>query len=274
MIRGSIKIRNLKFEEIPDLSYFPPQEWQLDLPKFLYKYFGNSWFYPIVAIRDDKIVGVGNGIRNNQVGWLGNIIVLPQYQNQGIGTALTKNIIDYFWKEKCRTLVLIATEQGKNLYKNFGFYESSQYIFFKKSKILNFKKPTNIKRISNDDLDEILKLDKEISAESRPHLLNGFIQNGWLFHDMSSEKIRGYFLPDFESGPIIVRDSEAGIKLLNFKHSLSNKKSVIPEENKKAILFMEKMGFEKEGTLPRMLLGECLNWKPKLIYSRASGYCG
>ena len=112
------KIRNLLHSEIGLLKDFPPEEWNFDILKFLSIHFGKFYFYPIVAVIDNKIIGVAIGILNEKVGWLGNIIVLSEFRRQGIGYKLTKNLIDFFNSNDCSTQLLIATKDGKNYMKN------------------------------------------------------------------------------------------------------------------------------------------------------------
>ena len=47
--------------------------------------------------------------------------VLPKWRNMGVGSALMNEIMAYNNSVKNRFLVLIATKQGKKLYKKYGF---------------------------------------------------------------------------------------------------------------------------------------------------------
>jgi ribosomal protein S18 acetylase RimI-like enzyme len=90
-----LRIRQIEQSEIPQLENFPPEDWNLDLPKLFTFHFGCPYFYPIVAKVNDKIVGCGIGIVHNTVSWLGTIIVLPEYRRQGIGKEITSHLIEY-----------------------------------------------------------------------------------------------------------------------------------------------------------------------------------
>ena len=125
------KIRKLLQSEINLLKDLPPKEWNMDLPSIATSHFNHPYFYPVVAVLNDQIVGFGNGILNKKVGWLGNIIVTPGNRRQGIGHQLTTHLVDYFKSKGCITQLLIASEMGKNIYSKIGFKITSTYNFYK-----------------------------------------------------------------------------------------------------------------------------------------------
>ena len=77
-----------------------------------------------------------------------------------------------------------------------------------------------------------------------------------------------------KEGKIIARSTEAGLALLNFKHSTSSRKSVLPIENTAGKDYLLSQGFQIINRAPRMILGPKIPWKPKLIFSRAGGFYG
>jgi GNAT superfamily N-acetyltransferase len=116
-----IKIRGLLRPEINLLKNFPPEDWNTDLPALFSYHYDFLYFYPIVAEEEGKLVGCANGIFNNKVGWLGNIIVLPEHRRKGIGLRLTKHLVEYFDEQGCTSKLLVATELGERVYKKLGF---------------------------------------------------------------------------------------------------------------------------------------------------------
>ncbi|MBN3034285.1 MAG: GNAT family N-acetyltransferase [Bacteroidales bacterium] len=85
-------IRNLKPDEITILGDFAPAEWNYSLSEFLDFYFREKFFRTVVAVLDGQIAGTGNAFCFGTTGWLANIIVLPEYRRQGIGTAITGHL--------------------------------------------------------------------------------------------------------------------------------------------------------------------------------------
>src|SRR5205823_12799992 len=82
---------------------------------------------PMVADADGAIVATGVGTANGTVGWIGTIFVTPERRGQGIGRAITQSIIDRLESAGARTLVLVATADGRRLYATMGFEVQTRY---------------------------------------------------------------------------------------------------------------------------------------------------
>ena len=65
--------------------------------------------------------------RTAPVGWIGTIFVAPAWRGQGLGRAITQAIIDRLEAAGCRTLVLVATAEGRRLYERMGFEIQTRY---------------------------------------------------------------------------------------------------------------------------------------------------
>ena len=243
-------------------------------PKFLFLHYGQPYFYPIVAVVDERIAGVGNGILNGRTGWLGNIIVHPDFRRKGIGRAITQNLIEYFQSKGCTSQLLVATPMGEGLYKKFGFKTISEYLFYKTEKKLKALANNRIRKLEIDDIEANMELDRYAAGEERGAFIKQFFSAGWVYEDDRSGKILGYFLPECGNGLVIASDSTAGLELLQFKHSRELKTAVIPSENIVARDFFEQNGFIQYLRAPRMILGEKVTWHPELVFSRAAGYWG
>jgi Acetyltransferase (GNAT) domain len=116
------------------------------------------------------------------------------------------------------------------------------------------------------------KLDEEITGEQRYDFIKRFFLTGWVYE--SSDNIEGAYLPGLGSGLIFAKNQDAGLELLKFKLSTSKTRIVIPSENKIALDFLKNEGYQSFSTAPRMFLGNEVNWKPELVFSRATGYSG
>ena len=268
-----LKIRQLLKSEINLLQNFPPEGWNLDLPGFVCYHFGYSYFYPVAAEVENRIVGFGNGILNDKTGWLGNIIVLSEFRRKGIGYEITKHLVEYFNKKGCATQLLIASEMGENIYSKIGFKVSSEYHFFRKeSESPVYMKDINIRKIREEDYSFVKKFDEGITGEKRYDLIKRFFSTGWVYR--KEKFIEGVYLPELGSGLIFAKNNVAGLELLKFKLSSVKTKTVIPSGNKSAINFLINEGYQIDSTAPRMVLGKDVSWKPEYIFNRASGYCG
>ena len=83
-----------------------------------------------VFVADDGrggILGTGVATVNGPVGWIGTIWVAPAARRTGLGRALTEATIDAAESADCRTLVLVATAEGRPLYERLGFRVATEY---------------------------------------------------------------------------------------------------------------------------------------------------
>jgi GNAT superfamily N-acetyltransferase len=267
-----IKIRRLLKSEIHLLQDFPPEDWKLDLPALLSFHFDQSYFYPIVAETENKIVGCGNAYCHGKIGWLGNIIVIPDYRKQGIGKALTNHLMEYLMRNGCKTQLLIATEMGENVYRSLGFKTCSTYTFYKQDPPFSTRELTGVRKAVPADIPDIKKLDKKISGEDRFTFIERFVLTAWV-HETSGH-IGGVYFPDFGNGLIIAEDKTAGLNLMKLRLSEGRTSAIIPSANETAKEFLLSENFLEYRAAPRMVFGNDIPWQPTMIYNRGSGYCG
>ncbi|MWV43370.1 GNAT family N-acetyltransferase [Paenibacillus sp. HJL G12] len=85
-----------------------------------------SW-YIVSALHNDKVIGTGRIISDGVYqGFICDLIVLPEYQNIGVGTHILKKLL-LKCKEKDVLMVhLFAAVDKCNYYKKFGFEERPQ----------------------------------------------------------------------------------------------------------------------------------------------------
>ena len=269
-----LKIRPVKSDELPLLEDFAPQEWNTNISQRFAFYFGQPYFHPIVAEFDGEIVGCANGLLNETVGWLGNIIVLPEYRGQGIGSALTADLVEYFHQHGCQSQLLVATKLGEPVYARLGFTVSSTYTFLRSEKTISARPTPHVRRAQPGDFEAIRALDQEITGEKRGAFLERFVAGGWVFQADALEPVTGFFLPGLESGPILAQDATAGLELLQYKLGFGCTFVVVPTSNQPALNFLLSAGFRVENTAPRMTLGAELKWIPEGVFSRGGGFCG
>ncbi len=268
-------IRTIRENEFEQVRSFPPRDWNMDLPGFITLHWDSPYFHPIVAECDSTIIGFANSIRNETVGWLGNIIVLPEYRNRGVGNVITTRLVEYLREEGCTTQILISTEMGKPVYAKIGFEECSTYEFFKNEDGNCLSASSDkIEKMTPEDHAPVRELDREATGEDRTLLLSKFLPNGWVYREHENNVLSGYYLPDFGSGLVVARNPEAGIALTRFRSQEGKTTFVVPSENTSAIDYLLACGFNRRLVVPRMVLGHDVPWKPRYIFNRAAGYCG
>lgn len=114
--------KNYKENEI--LNLYSSVGWTAytDDPASLQAGFQNS-LLTLAAYDGDKLLGVIRAVGDGQtIVYIQDILVLPEYQRQGIGTALMQAVLECF--REVRQIVL-ATD---NTPKTIGFYESLGFV--------------------------------------------------------------------------------------------------------------------------------------------------
>ncbi|RPI05041.1 MAG: N-acetyltransferase [Ignavibacteriae bacterium] len=269
-----LKIRPLAESEIPQLKNFPPDEWNLDLPRLISFHYGRPYFFPAAAEVDGKIVGCGIGMVHHSIIWLGTIIVLPEYRRQGIGREITGELIAHGRENGCRSFLLSASEMGESVYRKLGFQNVTPYVFYRRESTAPIRDISHVREIQPEDFPAIKELDREATGEDRPQFIERYFSTGWIYKTFPTNGVTGFYLPDFGGGLIIARDSAAGVEFMKMRFNRGKKTAVIPEANTAAREFLLSEGFQEYRRSPRMILGEEVPWQPALMYNRATGYCG
>jgi GNAT superfamily N-acetyltransferase len=269
-----LKIRAIEPAEIPLLKDFAPPDWKSDLSALFTFHFGQPYFHPIVAEVDGAIVGCAEGLLNGKVGWLGNIVVLPEYRGRGIGHALTAQLVDYFSRNGCSAQVLIATQMGEPVYRRLGFEVRSRYIFLGREQTSPPADLPAVQRLAPADHLPLLALDRRITGEDRQAFLGRFLADAWVYRPSPDAAIEGFYLPGLGNGPVLADNDEAGLSLLHFKLGQGCQIVVVPVSNSAALGLLLETGFVETTRAPRMVLGKEVGWQPARVYGRGAGYCG
>ncbi len=85
--------------------------------------------YDVVAVIDGEIIGMGRLVGDGVMYWyLQEIVVLPEYQGRGIGTAIVNRLLDYIAEHtevgNFTSVGLTAAEGKEGFYERFGFSKS------------------------------------------------------------------------------------------------------------------------------------------------------
>jgi GNAT superfamily N-acetyltransferase len=266
-------IREIKESDIAGLNNLVPADWKFDYETFLRDFINDEFFYAFIKIKDNRIIGTGNIFFKEKVSWLANIMIDEKYRNQGVGYEITTFLVAFLANKKCDTHVLIATEMGESLYKKVGFKKVTVYQSYESEVDINYILPNSIRALKNSDLESVYKLDQDTNEENRTHLIDKYYQPGFGYFNSNNE-LQGFFLPKFGRGLVLSRGEQGGVELLKLKHTIKGNRTLLPIENKKGIIFLEKYGLKRGYKCSRMILGKEIKWNPAFIYSYGSGYCG
>jgi len=267
-----MQFRNITYNDLNEIRKLQPEGWPDIVPEFEY-YIGKRFCYPVKAISDNEIVGIGTLIVFDNTGWLAHIIVDKNYRNRGVGSQITQKLINIGNENSVKTLLLIATELGLPIYKKAGFRIITEYQYFKRIKPWkDFQFSPNI--FSNKDSfhSMIFELDEIISGENRRSLLADYLENSLVYIENNS--VQGFYMPGLGEGLVLANTTDAGLELIKMKYSKVDK-AVLPADNYIAANFLKRNGFtlsDTKGT--RMILGKEIDWEPEHVFSRIGGNYG
>ncbi len=82
--------------------------------------------YCVCAVKDGTAIGISRVVGDDSFIYLiVDVIVLPEYQNQGIGTALMERVMLYLEEtvQEYSSITLLAAKGKETFYEKFGFFK-------------------------------------------------------------------------------------------------------------------------------------------------------
>jgi GNAT superfamily N-acetyltransferase len=269
-LNNRVTIQPLTAADLPDVGSLQPEGWGDILPSIKF-YCSSSFCFPLKAVVNGRIAGVGTAINHLDTAWLAHIIVHKDYRNNGIGSAITNALIDVASSLACQTLFLLATELGEPVYKKFGFTIQSRYLFLDEGVSSQTFLNKNVTVYQSRYQDEILHMDRVASGENREKILKLHLADAKLF--VMDGQLLGYYLPTLGDGLIISDSPEAGIELMKCRRQI-NQNFCVPEDNRVAIEFLKSLEYKEKRRAARMILGREIPWDGRRIYNRIGGNLG
>jgi len=247
-----------------------PDGWSDIFPSIEF-YCKSDFCFPLKASLEGKVVGIGTAIIHRYTAWLAHIIVSPNHRNAGLGSAITKALIELCQKHSCRTLLLIATSLGEPVYKKFGFEVETKYLFFDHGVSPTGEVSPEIFAFQKGHEDALFELDRVVSGEDRKKLLREHLNNTLVY--VENNLLKGFYMPTLGDGLIIAESPAAGLALMKLR-AASTKKFCVPILNENALNFLSQHGFVEYRQSSRMILGEKVIWHGSMVYSRIGGNLG
>ena len=264
------EIESFTSYDLDAVAGLQPDGWPDIFPSIEY-YCKSDFCFPLKATLAGKVVGIGTAIIHGASAWLAHIIVSPDHRNAGIGSAITKALIDLSRRNSCRSLLLIATTLGEPVYKKFGFEVETKYLFFDHGMSMSQEVSPEISAFQKTHEETLFELDRLVSGEDRKKLLCEHVNNAFVF--IENNLLKGFYMPTLGEGLIIAESPAAGLALMKLR-TASTKKFCIPILNEIALDFLSQHGFTEYRRASRMILGEKVVWDGSKIYSRIGGNLG
>jgi GNAT superfamily N-acetyltransferase len=186
----------------------------------------------LIALENEKIIGIGGLFLFQNVGSIGYMGVIPNYRSRGIGTHIFKKLVKMGINSGCKTILLYASKLGEPIYKKFGFqgsYYAAGYSLIKELPKLDIQKK-NV-QILKSLPGWLLNLDKEAVGYKRSSYLNIRVNLGAKILTVENE---GYALltsqfSKLRLGPLIATNLEAAMQIIKEGISLNADNLIIPE---------------------------------------------
>lgn len=222
-----------------------------------------------VMEHDGKVVGTATTIcYENRFAWIGMVLVDPEYRKQGIGTELLRKTIVYLADAHIVTMKLDATPLGRPLYTKLGFvdeYEIERWILKRPSGIVLTTPSAMCAPLSEVQMEQILRLDKELFGADRSFLLRSLFDETPEFAMAVWEDglPQGYAfgrcgLFADHLGPWMAKSRAAAGKVLQGFLTKSSRETVIADcmkSNSIAVELLGACGFDPSRPLTRMVRG-------------------
>ena len=230
---------------------------------------------PVVAEVDGRLAGTGVGTANGTVGWVGTIWVDPRHRGEGLGRALTQAVLDDLEAAGCRTLVLVATEQGLPLYERMGFELQTRYRILEAPGLdpaASAPDPA-VRAFEPADLGAILSLDHAATGEGRGHAIRRFAAADTTKVLNVDGEVRGFVIrAPWGGGATVARDAADAMRILDARRRASGAggrvRVGLVEENAAGLGALEAAGLVPIWSAPRLIRGEPIEWRPGWIWGQ------
>jgi ribosomal protein S18 acetylase RimI-like enzyme len=207
-------------------------------------------------------------IYGQELGWIGMLLVHPDFRRRGIGTELLKVCIKYLRGRNVRCIKLDATPAGKAVYDALGFKD--EWTLSRWEGI--YAPPPHltpdlwIRKWQKTDIAMVDRIDAEAFGISRNRVLQALAHESLsaLVLESKPGRILGYGLlregsRAMQIGPVVAASSHSGIHLIEALLLDSRGQRIfwdIPDRNTATIAWVKHQSFTVQRSLTRMYLGE------------------
>jgi GNAT superfamily N-acetyltransferase len=239
---------------------------------------------PLVAEADGRIVATGVGTTNGPVGWIGTIFVEPGWRGQGLGRATTQAILERLDAAGCRTIVLVATTEGRRLYEKMGFEVQTRYRVLEAPGLpaaaaasgADRPGPGGIRPFVATDLEPMAALDLAATGEDRAHALQRLAtpDSAMVLVTGDSDLAVGGFVirAPWGGGATVAPSIDAALRIVEARRMAAGPegrvRTGILAENKAGLATLRRAGFRAQWSAPRMVRGEPMEWHPEWIWGQ------
>ena len=246
-----------------------------------------AWFQFAVAHRECRvfvaddgaggILGTGVATINGPVAWIGTIWVAPAARGRGLGQALTEAPIEAAEAAGCRTLVLVATDEGRPLYERLGFEVQTWYRTMEAPGLPaadDSASGPDVRAFQPADLEAMAVLDRAATGEDRRHLLESLATPGSARVVVdAADRPRGFVIrAPWGGGATVAASERDAMAILHARRVVAGParrvRCGILLENEAGSAMLEAGGWTEAWRAPRLIRGDPLDWHPDRIWGQ------
>lgn len=241
------------------------------LPSDFERYLKSEPDGSFVAEWGGKPVGHVFSISYGTIGWIGMLVVLPEFRGRGIGALLTKTAIDYLRSKGADAIWLESVPKAITLYRRLGFKGAFDCLRLRKSREIGLKLSSGnrVEKMKTEDVDEVASFDATYYMANRAKTIS------LLYHEYPhlcfvkrmGTRLLGYAMcrsteTGYRIGPCAYNPDypeAAGELLLHCVARLGDKTEIsvgTPSPCRDGLRILQELGFELRSSSMRMYLGE------------------
>jgi GNAT superfamily N-acetyltransferase len=218
-----------------------------------------------VAEENEQPIGICVATKYGTSGFIGELIVLSNARGRGVGAALLNHSVNSLKNQGVESIYLDGVIKAVKLYERNGFVKVFRSWRF--SGLLQGKHYSNVRRMTKDDLDGVLALDKAAYGADRSFFLRRRLE---IFQELCYVQVDGKRVTGFimgcqhtgwiSAGPWVVQEDSADPENLLYAFALkAGGRPVnlgILEANPQSCDLVRSLGFIEHDDSPwRMVLG-------------------
>jgi GNAT superfamily N-acetyltransferase len=225
-----------------------------------------------------ETIGFVTSLRHERSGWIGNLIVNPEYRGNGIGELLFRKAMDSLCNNDVETVWLTASQAGMPLYQKLGYSRIDTIVRWSGCGRLRGTNQTT-EATGATDYTLLNDIDSRAWGDRRDALVAETAGRGAVFQEESGFVVLQQYGNRRQLGPFSASDYRTADTLLKTAlNSIPCETEVFldsPASNRTALMLFNRNRMRISGSNELMYAGVKPNYQPHAIYGLATmGSCG